>query len=136
MRIIVAESPAAIAWLGTVADDPGSRVTSSSLHRLEISRVALRTGLDSRAVDDYFGVIDLWTIDQDLIDRAMRIPHYLKTLDTLHVQTALDLHSALGGEPPVIVTHDAAMARVAVTLGLTVHDPVTDDPRRGPVALG
>lgn len=50
---------------------------------------------------------------------AESIERHVKTLDALHLATAL-----LVGEPVTVATHDAAMAVAAENLGLRVTDPV------------
>ena len=50
---------------------------------------------------------------------AESIERHVKTLDALHLATAL-----LIGEPVTVATHDATMKVVAEHLGLLVTDPV------------
>ena len=50
---------------------------------------------------------------------AESIERHVKTLDALHLATAL-----LIGEPVIVATHDTTMKTVAEHLGLQVTDPV------------
>lgn len=122
LRVLLGHSRSAAIWLRDALEG-GDVVTSSSLHKLEVSRVALRENLDTQRVLAYFSSIDFVRASGEQIDRAADIPYYLKTLDTLHLQCALDLRAA--GRDLAIVTHDQAMKNVAGRLGFAVHDPVT-----------
>lgn len=123
VRILTGHSRDAVQWLAE-ARARGEAVTSSTLHRLEVSRVALREGLDQRRVLTYLAALDLRVASEAQLVRAERIPHYLKTLDTIHLQCALDLRAE--GRDITVVTHDRAMAEVASLLGFRVYDPVED----------
>ena len=83
------------------------------------SSVALRTILDvqdgrppsdAAPLLDRVGILDLTPETQTV---AESIERHIKTLDALHLATAL-----LIGEPVTVATHDTAMKSVALHLGL------------------
>lgn len=103
------------AWMQT----PDVVHVSSRLLRTEIIRVLRR---DDRPLSDAAPLLDrvgLLDITRETHTVAESIERHLKTLDALHLATAL-----LVGEPVTIASHDAAMKSVAQRLGLGVTDPV------------
>ncbi|MEQ6896061.1 PIN domain-containing protein [Microbacterium sp. KR10-403] len=97
---------------------------SSRLLRTEIVRVLRR---DSRPLRDAAPLLDrvgLLDITRETHSIAESIERHVKTLDALHVATAL-----LIGEPVTVASHDSTMKNVAAHLGLAVVDPVEDSPR-------
>lgn len=95
---------------------------SSVALRTEVIRVLRR---DSRPLRDGLPLLDrvgLIDITRQVHTVAESIERHVKTLDALHLATALVL-----GEASAVATHDAAMKTVAENLGLNVVDPV-DNP--------
>lgn len=104
-------------WL----QQPNTTFVSSRLMRTEIVRVLRR---ESRPVADAAPVlsrIGLLELTAEIHAVAESIERHVKTLDALHLATAL-----LIGLPVTVATHDAAMKSVATSLGLAVSDPVED----------
>ena len=129
IRILTLESMAAAKWFDALTETKPGALISSRLLRTEITRVLLRDDqpLERRSeILDYVSTIPL---NVAILNTADLITMKLKTLDAIHLASAI-----ASGLDPVIVTHDARMAGVASELGFTVHDPVTDDPKRSPVA--
>lgn len=94
-------------------------VVSSGLLRTEVIRVLRR---DDRPVSDAAPLLDrvgLLEISRETHTVAESIERHIKTLDALHLATAL-----LIGEPVTVATHDANMLAAAEHLGLLVTDPV------------
>lgn len=92
---------------------------SSRLLHTEVIRVLRR---DDRALTDGRPLLDrvgLLDITRETHSIAESIERHVKTLDALHLATAL-----LIGEPVLVATHDSVMKKVAEQLGLTVVDPV------------
>lgn len=92
---------------------------SSRLLHTEVIRVLRR---DDRALTDGRPLLDrvgLLDITRETHTIAESIERHAKTLDALHLATAL-----LIGEPVLVATHDTVMKKVAEQLGLTVVDPV------------
>lgn len=102
-------------WMAT----PGAGFLSSRLLRTEVVRVLRRDGRplsDATPLLDRVGLLD---ITRETHAVAESIERHVKTLDALHLATAL-----LVGEPVTVATHDATMKVVAEQLGLLVTDPV------------
>ena len=92
---------------------------SSRLLRTEVTRVLRR---DERPLSDgapLFDRVGMLGITRETHAVAESIERHIKTLDALHVATAL-----LIGEPVTVATHDTTMKTVAAHLGLNVTDPV------------
>ncbi|SDR87266.1 PIN domain-containing protein [Microlunatus soli] len=98
---------------------PGTTFVSSRLLRTEVIRVLRR---DGRPVSDGAPLLDrvgLLDITRETHTIAESFERHVKTLDALHLATAL-----LIGDPVTVATHDATMKVVAEQLGLRVADPV------------
>jgi predicted nucleic acid-binding protein len=102
-------------WMQT----PGTTFVSSRLLRTEVIRVLRRAGralADGRPLLDRVGMLE---ISRETHTVAESIERHVKTLDALHLATAL-----LIGESVTVATHDTTMKSVAEHLGLRVTDPV------------
>lgn len=102
-------------WL----QDPEVTFISSRLLRTEVTRVLRR---DERPLSDgapLFDRVGMLDITRETHTVAESIERHIKTLNALHVATAL-----LIGEPVTVATHDTTMKTVAAHLGLSVIDPV------------
>ncbi len=107
------------AWLAT----PGTTFVSSRLLRTEVVRVLRRDGRPPADADPLLqrvGILDITTQTHVV---AESIDRHVKTLDALHLATAM-----LIGEPATVASHDANMKAVAAHLGLGVLDPVETTP--------
>lgn len=92
---------------------------SSRLLRTEVIRVLRR---DDRPLSDGTPLLErvgLLEINRETHTIAESIERHIKTLDALHLATAL-----LIGDPVTVATHDSTMKEVAEHLGLIVTDPV------------
>lgn len=97
-------------------------VVSSRLLRTEVVRILRRDGrplADGAPLLDRVGLVD---IGRETHTVAESIERHVKTLDALHLATALLL-----GERVTVATHDRTMGSVAEHLGLDVIDPVDPD---------
>lgn len=120
IRIMLGHSATAARWFDETTADRESRIVSSRLLRTEITRVLRREGLpvlDRGQVIDY---IDVIPIDHAVLNEAEAIISHIKTLDAIHLASAL----RSGLEDLTVVTHDKTMATVAGQLGFAVFDPV------------
>lgn len=111
----VPERAAVRAWL----DASDTTIVSSRLLQTELVRVLRREGrpaTDAAPILDRVGLVD---ITRETHSVAESIERHVKTLDALHLATALLL-----GSPLVVATHDQTMAAVAGHLGMAVTDPV------------
>lgn len=98
--------------------DAGTLV-SSRLLRTEVIRVLRR---DDRPLTEGTPLLDrvgMMEIGRETHTVAESIERHVKTLDALHLATAL-----LIGEPVIVATHDRTMKGVAENLGLAITDPV------------
>ncbi len=98
---------------------PETTFVSSRLLRTEVIRVLRR---DNRPAADGAPLLDrvgLLEITRETHAIAESFERHIKTLDALHLATAL-----LIGEPVTVATHDNVMKSVAEVLGLDVVDPV------------
>jgi predicted nucleic acid-binding protein len=95
----------------------------SAIARLETSRTLLRAGADRDVYSRLylmFRHLTVLRIDDDVLARAERIaPPTLRSLDAIHLATALQLGSDLG----VLVTYDKRLASAAADAALAVESP-------------
>ena len=97
------------------------RKVSSALLDVEVSRALRREGLDPALADALLDSIDLVVIDDEVVQRAKALTGELKSLDAIHLATALMLDHPR--DPVVLLTHAARLAEAARTHGLEVIDP-------------
>ncbi|MFE3545146.1 type II toxin-antitoxin system VapC family toxin [Nocardia sp. NPDC059177] len=120
VRIILGHSIDAAEWFDATTADRDSRIISSRLLRTELTRVLRREGLpvlDRGQIIDY---IDTIPVDHAVLNEAEAIISHIKTLDAIHLASAL----RSGLDDLTVVTHDKTMATVAGDLGFEVYDPV------------
>ncbi|MGH3438963.1 MAG: PIN domain-containing protein [Sciscionella sp.] len=98
---------------------PGTTFVSSRLLRTEVIRVLRRDGRPLVGGTPLLDRVGMLEISRETHTIAESIERHVKTLDALHVATAL-----LIGEPVTVATHDSTMKAVAEHLGLLVTDPV------------
>ncbi len=118
VKLIVreAESDALESWLR-----PHDVLTSSALLRTELLR-AIRRGAPRRIAEARaaLAAFTLRAVDDEILDAAGDIgPSSIRSLDAIHLATALRLATALDA----IVTYDRRMIEGAVLLGLPVASP-------------
>ena len=97
------------------------RKVSSALLDVEVSRALRREGLDPALADALLDSIDLVVIDDKVVQRAKALTGELKSLDAIHLATALMLDHPR--DPVVLLTHAARLAEAARAHGLEVIDP-------------
>jgi predicted nucleic acid-binding protein len=97
------------------------RRVASALLGVELVRAARRAEVPSLVVEArrLLGGITLVGVDAAVLDRAAGLEPELRTLDAIHLATAL----SLGPELDAVVTYDRRMADAAATLGLVVAAP-------------
>lgn len=103
------------AWM----QSPATTFVASRLLRTEVVRVLrreLRPIRDAAPLLDRVGLLD---ITRETHAVAESIERHIKTLDSLHLATALLLGDAVS-----LATHDATMRSAGEHLGLQVIDPV------------
>ena len=97
---------------------------SSALTRVELARTILRSTLGTagrRRADDVLEGVALIRLSDDILAAAGGMePPRLRTLDALHLATALSVRSELAE----LVTYDRRLAEAAAAAGLDVAAPV------------
>ena len=109
----------AMQWFDAATAD--ADVVSSRLLQTELTRVLRRERrqvLDLEALLDHVGLV---TISDSILTAAESITEHVKTLDAIHLATALRLGSAT-----VLVSHDQTLLRVAAELGIRGSDPLEE----------
>lgn len=99
----------------------GLELTTSELSVTEVSRGAMRRGEEGlAAARRALGTVGLVSIDSTILEAAADLrPETLRTLDAIHLATAL----ALGKDCEGMITYDTRMADTARELGLRVEAP-------------
>lgn len=119
LRLLLGHSAEAMDWFDERAA-AGDAFVSSRLLELEITRVYRREGLAVGEVGEFVERVNLLAVDDALVAEAGAIRPHIKSLDALHLASA----QRIGVGAVSVVTHDAAMAKVADMLGFDVFDPV------------
>ena len=112
------ESAALRHWLEAL---PAAELTTSDLTRVEVARACHRVDVAhvplAQSVLEH---LDLVPLDRALLDAAADLPaRHLRSLDALHLATALSLGDALD----VFVAYDARLLEAASAAGLPVASP-------------
>lgn len=100
----------------------GTDFVSSRLLRTEVVRVLRRDGRPLTDGAPLLTRVGMFDITRETHTVAESIGRHVKTLDALHLATAL-----LIGEPVTVASHDTTMKAVAEHLGLATTDPVDSD---------
>ncbi|MFC7400784.1 PIN domain-containing protein [Citricoccus sp. GCM10030269] len=100
-------------------DSSGADFVSSRLLRTEVVRVLRRDERPLSDAEPLLSRVGLFDISRETHAVAESIERPVKTLDALHLATAL-----LIGESVKVASHDANMKAVAEHLGLSTVDPV------------
>lgn len=101
--------------------DHAADAVSNDLLRTELYR-AVRRGAPALAprVTELLGSLDLLAVTRSTFERAARMdPASLRTLDAIHLASALELGDELKG----IVTYDSRMSDAATSMGMPVVSP-------------
>lgn len=118
LHALLAGRSATARWLEARLDD-GDRLVSSRLLRTEVVRALRREGIAARHADALLDDVGLLPLSEPVFAIAEGIRSHVRTLDAIHLATAL--HTQVG---PTIATHDQRTADVAATLELSTYDPV------------
>jgi predicted nucleic acid-binding protein len=92
------------------------------LAAVEVPRAASRSGGDaSTAVADVLEVVNLIALDMRVVEAAaVLVPSALRTLDAIHLASAVSLGADVAG----FVTYDERLAKAATSAGLQVLAPI------------
>ncbi|PFG29537.1 type II toxin-antitoxin system VapC family toxin [Paramicrobacterium agarici] len=116
------------AVMKTLVDETGSahvrtlfatsdRLVSSRLLAVELSAAADRRGLPREHIDEVLDTITLIAVDDNVLDDAIRLRSGLRSLDALHLATALEV----GGELTEFLAFDNELNAAARRHGLVLH---------------
>lgn len=94
---------------------------SSRLLEVELIRLMRRNGLALDDVNEYLRELYLLPIDDAVVERACALTGSLKSLDAIHLATALTIDSPR--DPVTFLTHDARLLAEAKRLGLNTLPP-------------
>lgn len=109
-------------WLTT--QDLTSR--SSDLLELEMRHFAIRLDIDQQNVNDVLDGVTLHEMDRSVYHNAALLPmQFLRSLDALHLQTAIRLKIA------AVLTYNHRFQDAASTVGLEVFSPGAMQPNSG-----
>lgn len=120
MHLLAGARQSVVTWFEEVMSDERHQVVSSRLLQTEMIRTLRREGDDPTYAAELAATIDLVPISDSILQLAEMIEPHLKTLDAVHVASAIALR-----EPGVVIaTNDARMKKVAAQLGFATFDPV------------
>lgn len=105
-------------WL----DEPDTELVSSRLLRTEVIRVLRRDQRPASDAEPLLSRVGMFDITRETHAVAESIERHVRTLDALHLATAL-----LIGDSVTVATHDVTMKAVAEHLGLATVDPVASE---------
>lgn len=95
----------------------GTDFVSSTLLAVELHAIADRRFVQPDAVHEIIDRVALVSLGDDITTTAINLHSGLRTLDALHLATALRLGSAITG----ILTFDKELAGAAEQRGLSLH---------------
>lgn len=109
------ESPEMLRWYVEA-----ERVLTSRVGVIETRRAAARYRHDPDRLRSILAMVEVFELDMRIADRAVSVaPNVMRTLDAIHLATALELGEALGA----FVTYDDRLADAARAAGLPVVRP-------------
>lgn len=96
------------------------RVLTSRVGIIEVHRTIVRRSHDPAHLRAILDSVEVFEVDDDVAMRAMQVsPQVLRTLDAIHIGTAL----AIGPSLDAFVTYDVRQAESARAAGLPVVRP-------------
>ncbi len=98
------------------------RAASSVLLQIEMVRALHRERLSLTIAQELLDGVELMPINDDVVERACAMTEELKSLDAIHLATALLLDDPR--DPVTVFTHDVRLADAARSHGLAVFDPL------------
>jgi predicted nucleic acid-binding protein len=115
---LVVHEPESSDLIRTVRTDP--EIVSSGLAWTEVVLATRRAGRSTGRAERVLDGIALVPIDEGILREAATLgPKDLRTLDAIHLATALSLRPDVG----TMITYDLRQARAASALGLEVEMP-------------
>ena len=118
---LVLPEPESAALVESLASWPAC--VTSELARVEVVRAARRAAADpavEQRADEVMASVHLLRVDDEILGQAARLePPTLRSLDSLHLASALSLSEDLGA----MVIYDSALAAAAAACGVAVLAP-------------
>jgi predicted nucleic acid-binding protein len=116
---LVVEEPESSALAAAIGGAP--EMTSSAVAAVEVPLAARRSKTTAavQAAEELLGAVALVWLTRDVVRRAGRLTD-LRTLDAIHLASALSLESSIEG----FVVYDRRLAAAAARAGLEVLTPV------------
>lgn len=114
---LLGADPMAAEWFASVSVT--NEVMSSTLLRLEATRLLRRESLDPALAEPYLQRVALVSINDQTLRIAGTFTPHIKTLDSIHLATLL-----LTDPEATLITHDVTMGRLAQELGISFYDPL------------
>ena len=116
---LVQREPETEALLAELAHWPA--LATSVIGEIEVRRVARRAELDPRQVQEVLARVNVIALDEPVREQAPLVGDpLLRTLDAIHLATALSVAGDLGG----FSTYDTRLAAAATKVGLAVFAPL------------
>ena len=103
--------------------DEGSRLLSSRLLFVELHRLGVREQIAVRTVDQVLSNVSLVAVPDSVLRLAAGIAAHVKSLDAIHLGTALYLEQQQDGMIGELITYDANMVKVGRQLGFIATSP-------------
>lgn len=119
-----ADRPALEDYLDDVLER-GDRLVASDILDIELARLRVRMDLDPVDVERVCEDVHFIGVLPEVVESAKDIEQTLKSLDAIHLGTAMLLADEAEGDEAVeqVVTYDKRMAQVAEELGFEVVSP-------------
>ena len=111
----------AAAWFDSLMARHDDQLVSSRLLRTQLTRVLRRDGTPIADREIVLDKTDITPITEIILGTAEAIPDRVKTLDAIHLASALAF-----GPDTVMVTHDTTLKNATKAAGLRWIDPVSD----------
>ncbi|WP_225100851.1 PIN domain-containing protein [Streptomyces sp. CoH27] len=106
-----------------LAEKPGLPMATSTVGLVETVRQLDKVGSFPHALADLDRMVTEILLTEEVRDLATRVPSALRSLDAIHVASAL----AIGDALDCLVTYDKRMLDAAREVGLTAHAPGAGD---------
>lgn len=117
VKLVLAEpeTPAIAAAL-----EGAERLVASEILEVEVMRATIRGGGNAAVARAQLKVVRLLPLSEEIRRRASELtPSSIRSLDAIHIATALGLSERLGG----LYTYDERMSVAARDVGIDIHAP-------------
>ncbi len=116
-KLLLEESESAA--LGEFLRSAETPLVTSRVGIIELRRIGRRSGADANRADALAATLVVVELDEVIERAALSIDPTLRTLDAIHLATALAAADSIAG----FVCYDARLAAAAESLGLTIVTP-------------